>query len=178
MILSELNLWDRFRSGDKDALEEIYIQNFDFLLNYGYRYADVDIVKDNIQELFVKLYLHRDNISCCNNIRLYLARSLRNRLLDYKKNKKVELTDRLTSDFVFDIGSEFESEYDDIDLNNIKKVQQIFNNLSSRQREILYLRYIEKLSYKEIADLLHIECQSAKNLFVRSIAKIKELFYK
>lgn len=178
MILSEPGLWESFRRGSKSALEQIYTQNFDSLLNYGCGYAEIEVVKDNIQELFVKLYLNRHKIGECNNVKMYLLKSLRNRLLDYKKSKKVELTDRITEDFVFEIDGEYDEMYDDGELRNITKVKSVFNNLTSRQREILYLRYIDKMPYNEIADLLQIECQSAKNLFVRSVAKIKENFLK
>lgn len=172
------NTWNSFKKGDKSALEQIYTQNFDALLGYGCGFADIEVVKDNIQELFVKLYLNRESVGECSNIRFYLLRALKNRLLDYKKNRKIELTDRITDDFVFEIDGVPEEMYDDENLRNINKIKSLFNELSPRQREILYLRYIDKMPYNEIADLLHIECQSAKNLFVRSVAKIKENFFK
>jgi len=48
------------------------------------------------------------------------------------------------------------------------------NNLSPRQREILLLKFFNKLDYQAISDILDINYQSVINHVRRSMLKLRE----
>ena len=65
-------LWKRFRKGDDAVTAAIYSMHYPKLLQYGSRYARVEIVEDAIQELFNYLLVNRQKLGKTNNIEAYL----------------------------------------------------------------------------------------------------------
>ena len=55
-----------------------------------------------------------------------------------------------------------------------RKVADAMQSLSSRQREIVYLKFYENLEYQEIADLLTLNYQSVVNHVHRAIVKLRK----
>lgn len=53
------------------------------------------------------------------------------------------------------------------------KVEEYLKKLSDRQREIIYLRFIEEHSYEEIAEIMNISVESSRNLISKSLSKLK-----
>lgn len=48
------------------------------------------------------------------------------------------------------------------------------NQLTDRQREVIYHRFIEELSMEEIGVLMQMNTQSVQNLIQRSLKKMRE----
>lgn len=59
------------------------------------------------------------------------------------------------------------------EMNNIKRMMKI---LTPRQREVIYYRFIEELSYDDICLIMGLNYQSAYNLLQRSLQKIREAY--
>ena len=55
-----------------------------------------------------------------------------------------------------------------------KVILQLMNQLTDRQREAIYHRFIEELSMEEIAVLMQMNTQSVQNLIQRSLKKMRE----
>src|SRR5215210_4417778 len=91
-------IWIRFKSGDKKALSYIYTRYFEKLYNYGSRITkDFGLTEDSIQDLFVEFWNKREEMSDVKNIRFYLYKSLRRKII-YKLSviNKQKLSDDLT----------------------------------------------------------------------------------
>jgi len=54
-------------------------------------------------------------------------------------------------------------------------VKRLLSELNENQREAIYHRFVEGLSCEEIATLMNMNYQSAKNLIHRSIKKLKSV---
>lgn len=57
--------------------------------------------------------------------------------------------------------------------NERKQVEKILSLLTSRQKEIIYYRFIQEMSMEEICTLMDLNYQSAQNLIQRSLKKIR-----
>ena len=55
-----------------------------------------------------------------------------------------------------------------------QKVENVLNRLTHRQREVIYLRYIQECSYEEISDIMQISIAASRNLVSKSVTKLKE----
>ncbi|MDD2437581.1 MAG: sigma-70 family RNA polymerase sigma factor [Massilibacteroides sp.] len=176
--LTDNELWKCFLSGDKKALAYIYSKQYQSLLAYGMKlFPDYELVRDCIQDMFVKLYINRKNISLITHINSYLIKALRNRIYD-EVSVNIKKTEIGVSSFDFitdDFFLTFFPENDD-DLAQRKKLKNAIEKLTARQREIIYLRFIRELDYNEIGDLLGINYQSAKNLVSRSLVKLRSFY--
>ncbi|MCD8164698.1 MAG: hypothetical protein LUE93_00260 [Bacteroides sp.] len=73
-----IKIWNDFRSGNQKAFSLLYEYYFDILYRYGMKFvSDENIVKDSIQDLFIKIYNNRDNLSSTTEPKFYLLFSLK-----------------------------------------------------------------------------------------------------
>lgn len=170
-------IWDDFRKGEKYALSHIYYQHVELIFRYGKKFSqDSDLVKDTIQDLFFDLIRTRENLGATDNIRFYLMRSFRRKLVqNLKKDQPPQ--NSLNSDpepaIVYSIEEEF------IGRESLSKrdrlIQNCLQELNPRQREILYYRYTCNLEYEEICDLMSLKYDSARKLMHRAIESLKKM---
>ena len=70
---------------------QLYNTHIDQLFAFGSRFtSDREMLKDCIQDVFVKLYTRQEKLGPINNVDSYLFISLRNRILDeFRRNSKI-----------------------------------------------------------------------------------------
>jgi RNA polymerase sigma factor (sigma-70 family) len=180
LIPNDQTLWQSLKNGDNRALESIYKLHIKELHRYGTRFSlDESQISDCLHDVFVEIWQKRLELTpTIKNIRFYLIKSLRNRILRQLANqKRVVLTD--------DMGLynfHFEDAHDSILVKNEEETQrnlklnQAITTLSTRQREALFLRFNQSLSYEEIAHVMGVEQQSAYNLIFRAIESLRKYF--
>ena len=176
--MDDLTLWNLIIKGDRKALEVLYQRYYSLLLNYGLK-CDIDreTVKDCIQDLFVGIFKNTNIKTTDLTVRSYLLRALRNNL-NYKLASWRE--ENSLGDFAFSLPSNedlFERLFPKNDCDQLlaRQLVEVISQLSSNQKRILYLRYVKGFSYKEIADVMNINVQSAKNLHGRGLEKLRRL---
>lgn len=167
-------------TGDKEAFKEIYCRFYSLLYNYGSKLiSDKDLVKDCIQDIFIKLIQNYHSLSATPNVRGYLLKALRNKLYDALEKQKstddISLYEEVfITDELFPLLSFDDSEADD----RTKRLMQVFSQLSPHQQEIIYLYYVNELKHEEIAEVMGINYQSSKNLLFRSLSSLRKLYLK
>ncbi|MDR1644247.1 MAG: RNA polymerase sigma factor [Tannerellaceae bacterium] len=169
------DLWDRILSGDDEAFATLYSLYADKLYSYGLRFTfNQELVKDCVQEIFIKLYTGRKRLNQVENVKTYLMSSMKNILFNYfKKENSHYQIDSIEPIFY----TEFTGESRLIESEQLyaqkKKIAQMLKHLTPRQREALYYRFEEDLSYEEICQLMQMNYQSVRNLIYRTLLKIR-----
>ena len=172
-------IWDAFRNGNQEALEYIYKQHYSALKYYATKFDLSDSqTNDVIQELFVELIESGNKISQVSNIRYYLLGATRNKI--YRLKSKEQKKNRNFDALDFSIANSIEDQliHKEIQENSIQHVIASINNLSQKQQEIIYLRFYNDLSYKEIAEIFNTKAQTVQNLMGRAIRSLKDDFEK
>ncbi|HPG05410.1 MAG TPA: sigma-70 family RNA polymerase sigma factor [Saprospiraceae bacterium] len=164
-------LWLRFKQGDSDAFEQLYQENLDGLLRYGHHFTpQTELIEDVIQELFVDLWQRKANLGDTDSPRKYLCASLRHRLYrTLKKNAKTASEDEIPFDMSWDWEDAPSSE------ERYAQVESALEQLSHREKEAIYLRYHQGLSYEEIGDIMGVQYQSLRNQVHRAIQKLRTI---
>lgn len=176
--MDETNLWQRFQKGDMEAWERIFYQYYEDLYAYGLQLSgSKELTKDCIHELFVTIWERRDNLSEANSIKAYLLVSLRRSLLKKIKKKKKYYDDEVDP-FVHYNDVQLSPEVlivkDERKAERLRAMYDALEKLPPRQKEVLFLKYFNGLSYDEIEEILDIKYQSIKNHVYRAISNIKE----
>ena len=169
-------VWDEFRKGSKMALETIYEDNYASLFHYGQKFTqDNDLIKDLIHELFIELIDSGLRLSRTDNIRYYLLKSLRNKLLR-QLSEKLKFTNKLAESSDFNLVDSIESQLikDEVEEQLRNQITNAIKKLSVKQQEIIYLRFYSAISYQEIATLFDVNIQTVRNLMSRAINSLKE----
>jgi RNA polymerase sigma factor (sigma-70 family) len=136
-----------------------------------------ELVKDCIQELFIKLWTNRKSIRPTDNIKYYLLASLKNHLINVssapgqRERGSLDEADHFRLDFTAD------TEYIRREQSGERSRQLLdaLNQLTGRQKEVIYLRYFEEMSYEEIAQLMDISVKGTYKLIYRALDALKEI---
>ena len=175
-------MWEHFRSGDKEAFAWFYNDHVDALYHYGTKIcSDENLVKDAIQEVFLDLFLKRqNNTTNPENLRFYLLLALkRNLIKKLKKNRKfVVLNTHEEYTYEADYCIEDRLIVNELEKETNLRINNILKQLPGKQKETLYLRFNESLEYKEIAQLLDISVESVRKQVYRALKSVRESFGK
>lgn len=177
---SDIDLWNSLISGNKSVLEIIYRRHYPSLFNYGMiLYNDKELIKDCIQDLFVKIY-KSPKLSHTNSVNAYLLKSLKNILFDKLSSEKqtIDINELPVEFHVNDTELESLFSKSDDDIRQMKQLRDAYNLLNNNQKNAIYLYYIKGLTWVELAEILNISEHSSMNLVNRSIAKIRMLIEK
>ncbi len=174
----EQALWKDMISGNKRAFENLYKQYFQVLISYGFRITqNENLIEDAIQELFISLWNNRTHLSEVSEVKFYLFRSLKNRIVRQLERDIFDKSEDIDSylDFLISISEEqkkIDSEQSDTELDNLQKA---ISHLPLRQQEVINLKYYHDFTLDEIAKLMDVNKQSVSNLLFRSYATLRNI---
>lgn len=163
-------------------IENIYNNYVEDLFTYSiYLGFDKETAMDAIHDVFYKLASDKKRLDDISNIKSYLFKSLKNRLLDIYKVKKrnLELSDIPNSDELpFDISVTIEDELIDMEerLSIKEQIQSMLESLTARQREIVYLRYIQEYDYEQISNIMNISIHGCRKLLSKAMETLREKY--
>ena len=180
------HLVQRLAQGDAVALDTFYRVYFGRLKKYGLQIAgkeQADIVTAVIQEFFMWLVQHHQKMAAVTNFELYLFKSIRHNILStlQKQTQKQAVqkkylarTQELTSQTLPSPESQLIDKETQQEIKIL--ITQQLELLPSYQQEVLYLRYFQNYSYKEIGEILSVNEQVARNYAYRAIKVLKAAF--
>lgn len=170
-------LLNAFIQGNNAAFSKLYNLHVNMLYNYGCRITtDMELLKDCIQEVFIKIYNKRTELDTVANFKSYIIISLKNKLCD-ESRKRVNLSDVSVDELDVISGYNVEKDYIATEKEMLDSVfiTKMLNQLSPRQREAIVLYYIEEKKYDEICVLMDMNYQSVRNLIHRGISKLRSV---
>lgn len=177
-INSDTQLWNDFTKGNQDAFRVIYSNHVHSLYKFGCHFTnDEELVKDCIHDLFVDLAKYRFRLGATNNIKLYLYKSLKRKIIkSLDKRSNFESFDKEDIPFTYLNSAEEEIVDEESEKLRYKQLNGAIEALSPRQKEAIYLKIVSGLSYEELARVMHVNYQSARNLVFRGLEKLRETF--
>ena len=178
MPTEDLILWKNFIAGDEEAYAYLYKRYVSSLYSYGLCFTkNKCLVEDCIHDLFVKIHHNRKNLKETDNIKLYLMKALKRQLFNaFRKETVFDALSEETPVFSIEYTIEDRMIKKEQDLSRSEKILAMLKILTPHQKEIIYYRFEEGLSYEEIAVLMDMKAQSAQNTVQRSLKKLRETF--
>lgn len=175
---SDQIIWENFLCGDDEAYTYIYREYSQALYAYGMHFtSDKGLVEDCIQDVFIKIFQNRRHLQSTDNIKLYLFIALKNKLFNiFRKDIKYSQIDSLEPVFAAEYTIEDEIIENEREQFLNEKMIRMLEVLSPRQKEIIYYRFVEGLSYEEICQIMDMNYQSTQNLIQRSLKKLRTTF--
>jgi RNA polymerase sigma factor (sigma-70 family) len=166
---NELELWKAFRSGNLEAFTLIYENYVQILYNYGCKLTiDKAMVEDGIQDLFIEIWKKKESLGDTNNIKYYLFKCLRRKLV-HKIKESNTIDYKFLSETTED--SSWESNLIDIQQFQLQQahLQKAFQLLTKRQKEAVFLKFYENLSFQEVASVMGLGIKSTYNLISKAL---------
>jgi len=168
-------LWQQFLSGNGDAFSTIYQQHATALLAYGLKLSpQQEIVNDAIQDVFINLWQKRSELPAVINTRAYLLKSLRNRILRILDNRTLNGNGNQPSPAIQE-SCEQHIIIAEIKEERLTELYTKLQNLPTRQKEVINLRYFQNLKTAEIAAILDISSSAVMTRLFRARKKMRQI---
>jgi RNA polymerase sigma factor (sigma-70 family) len=178
--LKDLEVWKAFKEGDESAFIKIYKLHIQSLFNYGCQFTgDRELIKDCLQDFFIDLRRRREHLADTDNIRFYLMKGFRRRLVrDFEKElkEKVKSDELRSAMFEVELSHELKLIESQMEVQQLSRLNEALERLPAREREAIFYFYYENLSYQQIADLLQMDhVSSARRIIYRALARMREI---
>ncbi len=142
----------------KDLFNKLYTSLCLFANKY---LEDIEVSKDIVQDVFIKIWVNKIEFQNENNIKSYLYTSVKNKSLDYLKSKRVKTTDHLPTLEIEKIETEayFLREVVVVETSTI--IEEAINTLPDRCAQVIRLS-IKEFTNSQIAEELSISINTVK----------------
>jgi len=167
-------LWSSFKKGNELALSMLYKRYVHRLYDYGMNSSkDHELVLDCLQELFLRLWTKRQ--SNVSGVKPYLYKSFRRLLIHQLVEQRKHLTFLAEQATAFEFTLSIESMLieDELRAERLKKLRTCIQSLTKGQREVIYLKFFNELSYREIAEITEMQVESVYNLVSKAIELLR-----
>lgn len=162
----------RLKSGDAEAFGYFY----DKYVKQVYRFiiikvSDKQQAEDLTQEVFLKTWQHLVDQKGLSNFRAFVFRIARNIVIDYYRKKNIQ---SLPLDYADEVEEDLQvPEKIEIAL-DAESLLKYLKQLKPEYQEVLILRYLEEMSFDEIAEIMQKDKDNIRVTLHRAANKLKE----
>ena len=159
----------RMKHDDPQALKILFERYYSSLCRFAFRFVKtIHLAEEAVSDVFLALWLKKDNIEIRTNLKTYLYTAVRNQSINYGKHRTFLFEDIETAD-AQDAITElhphahmvYEELKDDIDA--------LLRQLPEKRQIIFRMSRMDGLSYKEIAEILSISIHTVQNQMVAAV---------
>ena len=153
---------------------EIFRQQEHRLYTLALRLTKSDpIAKDIIQEVFLKLWEHRDRLHTIKNIEAWLYRLTENKIIDFLRKAAADARLKKTIWYhLQQIVNETELHLAAKEYNKV--IQQAIDQLPPQRKLIYQLNKEDGMDYQQIADELQISRHTVKNQLFTAVKSVRQ----
>jgi len=165
----------RLQRRDSQAFSELYTNMVDRFYRYiAWRYhLDRQAMYDLLGDFFVKLRDRIDRIDSAQPLEPWIWTVFRNFVADYFKTKKhtsrLDGLEDMLQDTALDPLQQAQQ------LTQLNRIYAVLDQLDDASKEIVILRYVEDLSFDEIAKITWLQTDAVRQRASRAIKKVQEL---
>ena len=170
-------------NGNNRAFDELLSRSQDKIFNYiMYVVKDEDLANDLFQETYLKVITKMQNGRYTDTGKFFwwLTRVAHNVIIDYyraqKSSRIVEPTkdndlSHLNSNLVMDSNRESEMANAQV----LRDVKKLMEALPEQQREVVFMRYYQELSFKEIAEITGVSINTSLGRMRYALINLRKL---
>jgi RNA polymerase sigma-70 factor (ECF subfamily) len=159
---------EKIKNGDKKAFGELIDKYKAILLGISYHIVnDFEQAEDLVQEVFIKAYANIESLNAPGAFGSWIRKIAANASIDWlRKHKNERYLNKSENNWknlklVSDSGDEFTPEAKIF-------IKEKINLLPEDQKAVIVMKYVEDLSYEEIAQYLDIPAGTVKSRLYRA----------
>jgi RNA polymerase sigma-70 factor (ECF subfamily) len=169
----ENEIWLKIQGADENAFSTLFRDYYKRLYVFAARLVkDLESAENIVQDVFVKLWINKNEINITRSIKAYLYTAVKNQSLNYlEQNKRlISIDDSLNLP-----ESNIDSPEENIIKNeNYKAIQDAIGELPEKCRRIYLMKKYDDLSYKEISEVLGISINTVKTQMKRALKSLSD----
>jgi len=170
---SQRRLVDRLRAGEDEAFETLVQELWTPAVRFVLRITrDLDTAEDIVQDAFVLLYEHREDLDPTRSVRAYLYQTIRNRLIDQLRRAAVRQHVSLLDLPMPSPATPLRG----LEGREVREsVERAVENLPDRAREAFSLAYLQDLAYREVAEVMGISPKTVGHHISAALAELRRV---
>ena len=178
-MLNHVEIVQQLKADKRKAFNMVYYEYYEMLLYVGSQYvADMEDVKEAVQDAFVKLWENRKGLKEDSNIRNFLYTIVKNNCLNILKKNEVILKSQERLEWK-EMQYRYEAfeplEFNNMEFEELKDIiEKAIDRLPEHCKRVFKLSRFEQLKYKEIAEELGISEKTVEGHMTKAIKLLKE----
>jgi RNA polymerase sigma-70 factor (ECF subfamily) len=171
--VEEKVLFDRIKKGDEKAFEMLFHKYYGHLCLFAAKIINDNVSAEEIvQNLYVKIWEKREQLTIETSLKNYLFRSVKNLCLNFIQHNKTKI--HRAQIVLSEVENNFSDDdnYPEIDL--AFKIEESINSLPEKRKEIFRLSRQEGLKYHEIAQKLNISIKTVETQMSLAIKTLRD----
>ena len=182
-VMTDEELALSYVNGDNRAFDELLLRNQSKIFSYIlFVVRDRDTADDIFQETFVKVVvkLQQGKYIPSGKFSAWVLRIAHNVIMDlYRGQKSQKIIDAVDDNDLSNIaGSDMiignvENQF--VNTQVLSDVRKMMNLLPTTQREVVYMRYFQQMSFKEIADTTNVSINTSLGRMRYAILNLRRM---
>jgi RNA polymerase sigma factor (sigma-70 family) len=176
--VDDKELLSRISDGQYWAFTALYNRYIKTLTDYGLKFTnDIQLVEDCLHDLFVWIWKNRSVWHIDYSLKAYLFKSIRTAIFQKVNREKRQVAiENEENEYPFQLSISTEDQFILSETKTIlkSKISFLLSLLTARQKEVIYLRYYEDLSFDEIAQNMNLSTKGCYKLMGRAIAELRK----
>ncbi|MCB0786591.1 MAG: RNA polymerase sigma-70 factor [Flavobacteriales bacterium] len=162
--------FQRIAAGDQGAMEALFRLHYKPLCAFAFQYLkDGEKAEDLVQELFIRLWEDRTELSVHTSAKSYLYAAVRNRCLNaLQASRKLVALDQVEAGL-----TQEEAADEELYTERAARVRAAIAALPEERRKVFTLSRYEGLKYQEIADRLGISVKTVENQMGKALKTLR-----
>ncbi|WP_192007520.1 RNA polymerase sigma factor [Echinicola arenosa] len=177
--LSDRQLWKEITEGNQHAFSYLYETTSDSLFSYGYKFSgEKTLIEDVIQDVFIVIWEKRDRLTISHSIKFYLFTTFRREIMNRLQGDRGQRQglEKFHEESYWEASIQEVLVQRQVTIDSGKHVREAMKILTNRQREVIYLKYLEGLSYEEISEMMDVKVPYLYNLVLKGLKSLKSHF--
>lgn len=169
----DLTWASQIRDGNRDAFSKLFYTYYAPLCDYASQYvSEQELVEDIVQEVFIRIWELQEQWEPRISPRSYLYKSVYHQVINEFRKKRFHLSlDEFHNEFVVPDTQNPFSLCQEQQLSSA--FQKAVETLPRKRREIILLRLVHELSYKEISSILGISVSTVDTQIRRGLSTLR-----
>lgn len=180
MVVKELELIQRLKSGDKAIFETVFEDNYKNLVLYAKKFViETEIARDVVQDVFIYLWDKRTKLNIDKSLSSYLFRAVHNSCINHLKRESTK--EAYIRNFLLKINNGIRMAGKSENAHEIlvhkdlsERIELVIEGLPEQCRNIFRMSRFRGLKNKEIAELYAISPRTVETQIYRALKVLKE----
>lgn len=175
----ETEYLEKLQSGDIDAFGKVFKHYYPRLKAYAATIIDEETAEDIIQDVFLYVWEHKENILPDGGFQSYLYKLVHSRCIDNVRKKSLsdrymasvcEEYDDIYTKFILEEGDILETIYQK---DFYELLHKLLKQIPNIRREIFFMAYIEGMRAKEISQKVKIPIRTVESHIYLAVKFLK-----
>jgi len=170
--VDERQIFEAIKMGDHVAYEKVFRAYYRSMTSYAFRFlGNVPDSESVVQDVFLRLWQNRMDISITSSLQNYLFKSVKNQCVNFLEHERIKSRYQTIVIQHEADRNDFSEFFPEPDL--MKRIESAIVALPPKRQEIFRMAREQGLKYREIADRLSLSVKTVETQMTHSLKQLR-----